>query len=84
MRAALAAVLALAIVVGGAGPSPESANAAPTAYDFSAVNALVQDTVNTTPLTGASLLLFKDGQPIYEQYFGAYNANTVVYIASAT
>ncbi len=36
------------------------------------------------PLNGASLLLVKDGQVVYENYFGGYNADTTVFIASAS
>jgi serine-type D-Ala-D-Ala carboxypeptidase len=53
-------------------------------YDFSAVTALIQNAVNSIPLDGASLMLIKDGQVIYEQYFGDYNADTRVFIASAS
>jgi len=60
------------------------APAAEADYDFSAVTTIVQNTVDSVPLNGASLLMFKDDQIIYEQYFGAYNANTAVPIASAT
>ncbi|MBO0719763.1 MAG: beta-lactamase family protein [Blastocatellia bacterium] len=53
-------------------------------YDFSAVNDLLQEAVKTLPLNGASLMLIKDDQQIYEQYFGNYNAGTTVFIASAS
>ena len=60
------------------------ANAAPPAYDFAAVTNLIQDTVNSQGLDGASLILIKDGQTIYEEYFGTYTPSTVVPIASST
>jgi CubicO group peptidase (beta-lactamase class C family) len=53
-------------------------------YDFSEVTALVENLVNDTPLNGASLMLIKGGEVIYERYFGAYDANTRVPIASAS
>src|SRR5919198_4343998 len=53
-------------------------------YDFSAVTALAQNLVDTVPLDGASLILIKDGQVIYEHYFGSYDASTAVAIASAS
>jgi CubicO group peptidase (beta-lactamase class C family) len=53
-------------------------------YDFSAVTAMTQSLVDTVPLGGASLMLIKDGQVIYEHYFGNYDTNTTVPIASAS
>lgn len=53
-------------------------------YDLGRVTELVQAAVDTLHLTGASLLLVKDGSTIYEQSFGAYNRDTVVPIASGT
>jgi CubicO group peptidase (beta-lactamase class C family) len=77
----LVAVLGLAALPG---PAAQQASGAGPGYDFAPVTTLVQDAVTTRPLAGASLLLFKDGEPIYEQYFGTYSTNTWVPIASAT
>jgi CubicO group peptidase (beta-lactamase class C family) len=77
----LVGLLGLALVPG---PRATNASGPGPGYDLSPVTTLVQNAVTTTPLPGASLLLFKDGQVIYEQYFGGYSANTAVYIASAT
>ncbi|MDX2030469.1 MAG: serine hydrolase [Blastocatellia bacterium] len=54
------------------------------AYDFSPVTTIVQDAVGRVPLAGASLVLIKDGRVVYERQFGAYDANTTVFIASAS
>src|SRR5262245_2610084 len=64
--------------------SPGSAARTDCNYDFSAVTALAQNLVDTVPLDGASLMLIKDGQVIYEHYFGSYDAGTVVPIASGS
>jgi serine-type D-Ala-D-Ala carboxypeptidase/endopeptidase len=53
-------------------------------YDFAPVTKLMQDMVKDKLLVGASLLLVKDNKTIYEQYFGAYDVNTQVLIASAS
>ena len=53
-------------------------------YDFAPVTAIVEGVVSRVPLNGASLILIKDGRVIYERYFGAYNAETSVFIASAS
>lgn len=53
-------------------------------YDFSEVSALIQEAVTKIPLEGASMILIKDGNVIYEEYFGSYNADTTVFIASAS
>jgi CubicO group peptidase (beta-lactamase class C family) len=53
-------------------------------YDFSEVTAMAQELVDGVPLDGASLMLIKDGNVIYERYFGGYDANTRVPIASAS
>jgi CubicO group peptidase (beta-lactamase class C family) len=53
-------------------------------YNFSEVTALVQSLVDAVPLDGASLMLIKDRQVIYEHYFGGYDASTTVPIASGS
>jgi len=78
---ALLALAALCLPLAG---RSDDAHSAPPAYDFSAVTNLILNTVNNQGLEGASLILVKDGQTIYEQYFGTYSASTVVPIASST
>jgi CubicO group peptidase (beta-lactamase class C family) len=81
MRIGLAMVLTIAWF-----PSSSYRAAAQTHcdYNFSEVTALIENLVNTVPLDGASLMLIKDGEVIYEQYFGGYDANTRVPIASGS
>ena len=52
-------------------------------YDLTSVTSRTQLAVDTKPLQGASLLLVKDGQTIYEQAFGAYTLETLAPTASA-
>ncbi|WP_114778477.1 alpha/beta fold hydrolase [Botryobacter ruber] len=52
-------------------------------YDFSPVTRKVQGWVDNGYYTGASLIVVKDDQVVYENYFGNYTPETVVYIASA-
>lgn len=75
--------MALAIVMFSSS-SYQAATQAGCNYDFSTVTALMQDAVETIPLDGASLMLIKDNQVIYERYFGSYDASTIVPIASAS
>ena len=79
-----AAALVLTLVSVGFSPNDRVEAGPGPGYDFTPVTTLVQDAVTDMPLNGASLLLFKDGAPVYEQYFGAYNAATAVPIASST
>ena len=60
-----------------------SATAAPD-YDFTPVTQQVQALVTRESLDGAALIVIKDGAPIYENYFGGYNAATNIPIASAS
>jgi len=53
-------------------------------YDFTPVDDLLEDAVETIPLEGCVLLLIKNGVTIYEKSFGRYTLDTVVPIASAT
>src|SRR5712692_8971047 len=80
-RNALSLIAALALL-----PSPVRAEQTRVnvAYDFSAVTDLIQSAVDRIPLEGASLLLVKDGQVIYERAFGSYTLDTGVPIASAS
>ncbi|MEX0800924.1 MAG: serine hydrolase domain-containing protein [Dehalococcoidia bacterium] len=77
-------LIALAAACLASSGSSQDAGAAPPPYDFSAVTTLLQNTVNSQGLDGASLILVKDGQVIYEEYFGSYTETTVVPIASST
>lgn len=52
-------------------------------YDFSPITEKVQYWVNRGYYPGAAVLIAKDNQVVYEDYFGSYDSNTVVYIASA-
>lgn len=67
--------------------APGSATYGPTpscTYDFSPVTDLIQRYVEGVPLQGASLLIIKDNQVVYEQAFGIYTLDTRVPIASAS
>lgn len=52
-------------------------------YDFSAVDQRIQIWVDKGYYPGASLVIAKDNQIIHERYFGSYDPDTVVYIASS-
>jgi CubicO group peptidase (beta-lactamase class C family) len=57
----------------------------PLGWDFSSVTDYVQQSIlEPYCLEGASVLLIKDDRIIYEQYFGHYDLDTVVRIASAS
>jgi serine-type D-Ala-D-Ala carboxypeptidase/endopeptidase len=56
----------------------------PVAPDFSTLTRLLQDAVDDVPLEGAAMLVVKDGEVLYEDYFGTYKADTIVGIASAS
>jgi D-alanyl-D-alanine-carboxypeptidase/D-alanyl-D-alanine-endopeptidase len=66
------------------GRTPTVDAQASCSLDFSEVTTLTENLVKTVPLDGASLLLIKDGQIVYEKYFGEYTPETVVPIASAS
>jgi CubicO group peptidase (beta-lactamase class C family) len=83
-RIAIATVAAIAILLSSSQAVPRAAAQNGCGYDLSEVTALIQNAVDTVPLDGASLMLIKDGEVIYEQYFGSYNADTTVLIASAS
>jgi serine-type D-Ala-D-Ala carboxypeptidase/endopeptidase len=78
VASALVGVLTL---VAGAQPGPAGAS---PAYDFSAVEASIQAQLNAGTFPGASLMLFKDGETIYEHDFGTFGPTTTVPIASST
>ncbi len=54
------------------------------AYDFSGVQATIQAQVDSGNFPGASLVLFKDGESIYEHHFGTFGPSTNISIASST
>jgi CubicO group peptidase (beta-lactamase class C family) len=83
-RIAIATVAAIATLLSSSQVVPRAAAQTGCGYDFSEVTALIQNAVDTVPLAGASLMLMKDDQVIYEQYFGSYHADTTVRIASAS
>jgi CubicO group peptidase (beta-lactamase class C family) len=80
----LAPALTVLLLVLSSASQPASAGGPGPGYDFTPVTALVQDAVTDMPLNGASLLIYKDGAPVYEQYFGTYTPATVVPVASST
>jgi CubicO group peptidase (beta-lactamase class C family) len=53
-------------------------------YDLTPITQDVQQIVSVYGLDGASLKLFRDGNPVYYQHFGTYTASTRVAIASAS
>ncbi|MGY5354139.1 serine hydrolase domain-containing protein [Wenyingzhuangia sp. IMCC45467] len=52
-------------------------------YDFGIVKKKIQTWVNKGYYNGASILISKNNKVIYEDYFGNYNKETTVFIASA-
>jgi CubicO group peptidase (beta-lactamase class C family) len=54
------------------------------APDFSRLEAQIRKAVEEAPLDGACLLVVRDGKPLIDARFGAYKADTVVAIASAS
>ena len=82
-RKTLNFMISLALVIAPVSPAVRAQSAA-CSYDFTAVTNLARNAVKSTLLDGASLLLIRDGQVIYEKYFGSYNASTAVFIASAS
>lgn len=54
-------------------------------YDLRGLTPLMQQFLDANPqFPGAGLVIQVDGVAVYERYFGSYNENTVVPIASAT
>lgn len=71
--------------------SPTSASNAPTralpatfAADFTKVDARARAWLASSELPGAALLVVRDGNVLHEAYYGEYDAETVVPIASAS
>jgi CubicO group peptidase (beta-lactamase class C family)/pimeloyl-ACP methyl ester carboxylesterase len=52
-------------------------------YDFSPIKTRLESWVDKGYYPGASILITKNNQVVYEDYFGNYKPETVVYIASA-
>lgn len=57
---------------------------AQTPYDMTPVTHAVQAMADMHALPGAAIYASKGGQPILRQYFGAYDANTRIPLASAS
>lgn len=53
-------------------------------HDVTPVTQDVQQIVSMYALDGASLLLLRNGSPVYKQHFGSYSDSTRVPIASAS
>lgn len=56
---------------------------AKSGFDFRPLQNKIQVWVDSGYYSGASILIVKDNHYIYENYFGNYDTNTVVFIASA-
>lgn len=52
-------------------------------YDFSPIDKKINSWVDKGYYPGASIAIFKDNKNVYEDYFGNYKPETVVFIASA-
>ena len=58
---------------------------AASAYDFAPVTQQIDALLSSHPaISGASLIVIRDGAPIYEEYFGDYTQTTRIPIASAS
>ncbi|MFN0124504.1 MAG: serine hydrolase domain-containing protein [Blastocatellia bacterium] len=53
-------------------------------YDFTRLTEYAEQAWKKAELPGAALLVYQDGQVIYEKFFGAYDETTQVPIASAS
>lgn len=53
------------------------------AYDFSSIHHKIQSWIDSGHYNGASMIVVKNDTVIYQQYFGIYRPETVVFIASA-
>ncbi|HTE10153.1 MAG TPA: serine hydrolase domain-containing protein [Chitinophagaceae bacterium] len=53
------------------------------AYDFSSVQQKIQGWVDSGFYAGASIFIAKDNKVVYKAYFGNYQPQTIVFIASA-
>lgn len=52
-------------------------------YDFAAVKNKIQSWIDSGYYKGSAIMVVKDNQPVYKNYFGTYDSSTVVFIASA-
>ncbi len=90
-------LVALAILVSGvplnslgpgwgraAAPAAHHLPTDPIPYDWRPLTEMVRESVEGLGLPGASLLLIKDGQVVYEEAFGQYGLDQAVPIASAS
>jgi CubicO group peptidase (beta-lactamase class C family) len=75
----MVATLAAWLAVAASGPP-----SAESAHDFSSVTTMIQAEVTAGNFPGASMLIVKDRQPIYEQHFGTFGPGTQIPIASAS
>jgi CubicO group peptidase (beta-lactamase class C family) len=73
------------LLIGGGGARIAiSQEAGSGAYDFTPVSATVNRLYKHWELPGAALLVYTDGEVVYEEYFGSYDQDTIVSIASST
>ncbi len=64
--------------------SKEARSQSSCQYNFTQATTLAQGVVASVPLSGASMILIKDGQTVYERYFGSFSDNRTVLIASSS
>ncbi|MEI6782847.1 MAG: serine hydrolase domain-containing protein [Verrucomicrobiota bacterium] len=81
---AIMAIFAMPLLAHVGSAAPEDAAAAPVAaYDFASVMAKIDQWVDKGYYPGAGLVLAQNGKKLLERYWGGYDQNTAVYIASA-
>jgi CubicO group peptidase (beta-lactamase class C family) len=68
---------------GACGQAAGGASLSEGLYDFDPVTAQIQQWIDKGYYAGAGLILAKDGVTLAEQYWGGYDSNSVVFIASA-
>ncbi|THU41476.1 beta-lactamase family protein [Niastella caeni] len=61
----------------------QSKKAVQTHYDFSRLDDKINSWIDTGYYKGAGFMLVKDNQVIHKKYYGSYQPETVVFIASA-
>jgi CubicO group peptidase (beta-lactamase class C family) len=52
-------------------------------FEFEAIQSEIQSWLDTGYYSGASVIIVKNNNVVYKEYFGTYEAETVVFIASA-